>query len=162
MEISPENIIGGLGLLLALYFYLKIKRSTAFPIELSLLFACQLFIATMLSFGLLKSQLSYWELGLFLTFFILSLLLLLRTELIYSVHGGIALFLYAIFRIIEWNHLPGVWVMSCIILPIIGIFLIYTFTQKSYRVFWPLLVILSIDWIFQSFRFFVVLLKFKP
>lgn len=162
MEFGPEIFFGGLGLLVAIYVYLKIKRTTSsYPLDLSLLFACQMFIATMISFGIVKNLLSYWALGLFLTFLILSLLLFLRKELNYSIFGGIALFFYTTFRIVEWNHLPGVWVMSCLILPIIGLFLIYTFSQKSYRVFWPSLIILSIDWLFQSFRFFVVLFKFK-
>jgi len=88
-----------------------------------------------------------------MTFFIQALIILFKKESQSSLLVGGSILLYALFRIFQASHFPGVFILGCLVLPLLLVGIIFAFVNKKYQLFWPLLPILVVDWLFELMEF---------
>ena len=151
----PQIYIGGLALLIAFILFFIRDKNVGLPLWFMGLFTIEMLIGCTFSFGI-GSGSDFWnylELILILTFFIQALIILFKKETQSSLLVGGSILLYALFRFFQVSHFPGVFILGCLVLPLLLVGIIFAFVNKKYQLFWPLLPILVVDWLFELMAF---------
>lgn len=153
----PQIYIGGCALLIALILFFTRDKKLVLPIWFIGLFTIEILIGGAFSFGIGSGSGSdfwnYLELILIMAFFIQALIILFKKETHSSLLVGGAILLYALFRVFQVSHFPGVFILGCLALPLLLVGIIFAVVSKKYQLFWPLLPVLLVDWLFELMAF---------